>query len=488
MAISLRSGYRYHYVVFAGCRYCIINNKKMTKRLFCAALFCLVALCNSCKSDPEEKVEPIVGLHINEVYSGNPDWIEIYNDLDNDVNISGFILQDDKGAAEEYIIPEGTVVAAKSYLVLEAFSFGISSSNGDELVLLDNNGTQLDKVIIPAMGDGQSYGRVTNGAKEWKIFDKPTKGIDNATVIEEPEENNDLELFINEVYSSNPDWIELYNASDKEIDLSGYILQDDKGVNEEYKIPVGTKISAKSYIVFNEGIDFGFGLSSTNGDKVVLLDLKLSIVDEADIPNMEDGKSYGRVIDGADEWKIFDRPTKGMDNATEIEPDPEPDPVDPALFEDIILTEICGEQKYVEIYNKGSEEVSLVGLILERNEGASSYSFTLTDVIPAGAYRLILFNSHPEELEANDAYVGWDVSSGISDQQTLSIQLITVSSDVISSFQRGVAAWGTSGAERERDYSYSRQDDGTWAYADYTPGAANGEKVKEIVGPGYTAQ
>ena len=465
----------------------------MTKRLFYASLICTITLCYSCKGDSDEDIEPpvtdLTGLFINEIFSSNPDWIELYNGSDDDINISGFILQDDKGVAEEYIIPEGTIIRSKSYLILDAFDFGLSSSNGDELTLLDKNRVQINKVTIPAMDDGKSYGRITDGSASWKIFDKPTKGISNATVIEdEPEENNDLELFINEVYSSNPDWIELYNASDKEIDISGYILQDDKGDNEEYKIPEGTKISAKSYLVFNEGTDFGFGLSSTNGDKVVLLDLELAIVDEVSIPKMEDGKSYGRTTDGAVEWIVFDHPTKGLDNATVFEPEPEPEPVDPALFENIILTEICGEQKYVEIYNKGSEEVSLVGLVLERNEGASSYTFKSTDVIPAGAYRLILFNSHPEELEANDTYAGWDVSSGISDQQTLSIQLITVSGDVISSFQRGVAPWGTSGADRERDYSYSRMDDDTWAYAGFTPGTANGEKTKEITNPDYTAQ
>ena len=463
----------------------------MAKKLFYVALICLIALCNSCdgSDDDNPPVTDLSGLFINEVYSSNPDWIELYNSSSDNINISGFILQDDKGAAEEYIIPEGTVITSKSYLVLDAFKFGLSSSNGDQLALLDKDRKQIDKITIPATNDGQSYGRVTDGSADWKIFNKPTKGINNATVIEDdPEEKSDLEVFINEVYSSNPDWIELYNASDKEVDISGFIMQDDKGANEEFIIPEGTKISAKSYLVFNEGTDFSFGLSSTNGDKVVLLDLQLSIVDEVTLPKMEDGKSYGRVTDGADVWKIFDKPTKGMDNATEIEPEPEPEPVDPSLFEQIILTEICGEQKYVEIYNKGSEEVSLVGLALERNEGASSYIFTSTDVIPAGAYRLILFNSHPDELEDNDTYVGWDVSSGISDQQTLSIQLITISGDVVSSFQRGEFPWGTSGADREREYSYSRMDDGTWAYAGFTPGAANGEKVNEIVNPDYTAQ
>ena len=302
--------------------------------------------------------------------------------------------------------------------------------------------------------------------------------------LEEIEENIGFGVLINEVYSSGPDWIELYNDSDEDIDISGFRLQDDKGAEEEYIIPEGTVITAKSYLVFEE-YDFGFGLSSSNGDKVVLLDLNLAIVDQVILPPMVGNRSYGRVTDGAAEWIVFDRPTKGQDNSTEFEEED----VDPTLFEHIILNEICGEQKYVEIYNKGSEEVSLAGLILERNEGVSSYSFTSTDVIPAGAYRLILFNSHPLSLETNDAFVDWRVLSGISDQQTLSIQLITTNRAVISSFQRGTARWGdTEDVDRVRQYSYSRQDDGTWGYASYTPGAVNGTKVLDIINPGYTAQ
>ena len=459
----------------------------MTKKLFYAALICIVALCNSCKGDSDEGVEnpfsTISGLYINEVYSSNPRWVELFNDSDREIDINGFTLNG--------IIFTGEIkIAAKSYYVVD---FTLSLSSG-RLVLLDPDRKIVDEITFPTLEDGQSHGRVTDGGSDWRIFDSPTKGKDNTSSgdipddPDDPEENIELEVFINEVYSSNPDWIELYNASDDEVDISGFTLQDDKGENEQYILPQGTKIAAKSYLVLDEGTDFIFGLSSSNGDKVVLLDLQLSIVDEVTLPKMEDGKSYGRVTDGADEWKVFDKPTKGMDNATEFEPEPEPEPVDPSLFEHVILTEICGEQKYVEIYNKGSEEVSLVGLMLERNEGASSYIFTSTDVIPAGAYRLILFNSHPDELEDNDSYVGWDVSSGISDQQTLSIQLITISGDVISSFQRGVAPWGTSGAERERDYSYSRMDDDSWAYADFTPGTANGEKTKEIINPDYTSQ
>jgi len=459
-----------------------MKKSKNFKQILCYSLSVLVLLFSSCKGDKEKDIfSDVEGLYINEIFPSNSGWIELYNSNNSSIDISGFIVQSNNGT--RYVFPQGTSISGKSFFVINKgsdFQFDINAG-GDKISLFDKSGAIIEEINMPSISGGKSYARTEDGKTGWGISDNPTKGSSN-TPESEPV---GLQLYINEVYSANPDWIELYNASNKEIDISGFVLQDDKGEAEEFIIPNGTKIAAKSYLVFNETVDFVFGLSSSNGDIVILLDKNREQIDEITIPVMSKGKSYGRATDGAKNWIIFDKPTKGLDNTTEMEDEP----IDSESFINLILTEICGEHKYVEIYNKGSEEVALYGVVLERNEGASSYTFTTTDVIPAGAYRLILFNSHLTELEDNAAYVGWDVSSGISDQQTLSVQLInTADGSVISSFQRGVAPWGTAGAQREKAYSYSLQSDGSWGYAQYTPGAVNAVKEKEIVDPAYTAE
>ena len=167
-------------------------------------------------------------------------------------------------------------------------------------------------------------------------------------------------------------------------------------------------------------------------------------------------------------------------------------PATPADYSKLVLNEICGEHKFVEIYNSGTEEIPLAGVRLQRNDGpaagGSEWLGKTSDVIPAGAYRIFLFNSFTPSLAENPAYTGWTVSSGISDQQILKVALLDPARETIDVFIRGdepLPAWGTGGAERERDYSYSRMSDDTWAYAEPTPGAENGEKVKDIVNPGY---
>ena len=165
-----------------------------------------------------------------------------------------------------------------------------------------------------------------------------------------------------------------------------------------------------------------------------------------------------------------------------------PIPVD---YTALILTEVSGEHKFVEIYNSGTEDIPMRDVKLSRNDGQSSWTGTAADVIPAGAYRLFLFNSFTAGLDSNPAYVGWRVSSGISDQQTLKIAIVDPQENEVSVFIRGdepLPAWGTDGAERRPEGtrpSYSRMNDGTWAWAMDTPGAENGPKTFEIVNPGY---
>jgi hypothetical protein len=205
-------------------------------------------------------------------------------------------------------------------------------------------------------------------------------------------------------------------------------------------------------------------------------------------------KSFSRIPDGTGPF-YFTTPTPDGTNGASTSgltlvpqaPLAAP-PVIPGVdYTKLKLNEICGDQKFVEIYNSGSLAISMQDVKLDRNDGQSSWTGTASDSIPAGAYRLILFNSFTAGLDSNPAYTGWTVSSGISDQQTLKIALINPQGNPIDVFMRGTSPWqSTSGVTRERDYSYSRMTDNTWANATPTPGVVNGEKVKDIENPGYS--
>ena len=105
-------------------------------------------------------------------------------------------------------------------------------------------------------------------------------------------------------------------------------------------------------------------------------------------------KSFSRIPDGTGLF-YFTVPTPNATNGVstagltlvpETQQEPEiPDDVD---YTKLILNEISGEQKYVEIYNSGDVEIPLTGVKLQRNDGQSQWTGGATDVIPAGAYRL----------------------------------------------------------------------------------------------------
>lgn len=294
-------------------------------------------------SEPDDNTdnstdESDVNLLINEVMSapldGEFDFIEIFNPGTEDVDISGFILQDDKGATEQYIIPEGTVIAANSLICFSqaqegnpngSFGFGLSSK-GDKVTFLDSEGKKIDEVETPAMEKGTSYARVSNGAASWHICDTPTKGEDN-----NGESNSDLKgvLMINEVYTfsdqsdiNDLDYIEIYNNSSEDIDMSGLKLWEGGGQEEAWTVPSGKIIPAKDFIVIEcdkeglhgDAVNYpSWGLSK-NDEIIVLADANMNIIDQISTPNMSENETYGRKTDGSTEWVIFAELTKGTSN------------------------------------------------------------------------------------------------------------------------------------------------------------------------------
>lgn len=316
----------------------------MKRDFFCTAAVLLAASAcmTGCKDDSEDDylaVDPsdVACVFINEVCSSGTDWVELCNVSDEAVSLAGFRLQDNKGTEEEYIFPAGASIAAHGYLVLEkdaAFEFGISGY-GDEIKLLDASYRPVDEVVVPALEDGQTYARTSNGGAQWTIVEGGTKGRDNTTAPDEqPEiEESNLGLFINEVFTNNQDeqvsagwddtkdFIELYNASDKDIDLSGFSLNDeDLDEDKKYVFPDGSMIPARSFFTVDAGVDDGSGASfglGKKGDAVYLYDKEDNLVDALeDTGKFEDEEIYsiGRKTDGGPEFVVFTEVSKNASN------------------------------------------------------------------------------------------------------------------------------------------------------------------------------
>jgi hypothetical protein len=141
-------------------------------------------------------------------------------------------------------------------------------------------------------------------------------------------------LVLNEVCGKqipDDDWVEFYNNSSSEIDISGIkIVKTDEvgGVSTIYTAAAGKKIAANSYVLVPTLVasDFGYGIltGGISNTKSVKLEVKTSndvvlssFEKTATVPNVAGhvtGGSYARIPDITGDWAVAATYTKGTAN------------------------------------------------------------------------------------------------------------------------------------------------------------------------------
>jgi hypothetical protein len=166
---------------------------------------------NELMADPASDWSPSDG---NEEYNSMEDeWIEIYNDGFEAVDITGWRLRDAVSDSSwrygfEGVIDPGDVIVVygnEAYAWEEANGFpknGLSMNNsGDTMTLVEADlVTVVDQVTYESFQvlDDRSYGRLPDGAANWEVFDAlnpldppatnlpPTPGMPNVSSPVEP--------------------------------------------------------------------------------------------------------------------------------------------------------------------------------------------------------------------------------------------------------------------------------------------------------------
>ena len=301
-------------------------------------------------------------------YAGMGDVIELYNAGAEAADLSGWQLSDeiDFPADKTYVFPDGSTLAPGEWLVLVAyddvmgtgdFPFGVSSSNEETISLADAGGVVVDAVTFNGALAEISYCRVPDGDDNWQACLQTPGAMNVASddmpsfcgdgVIDEGEACDgdalggqtcvdigdfsggdlgctdactfdttgcvsEMALVLNELSSADTDPIELYNAGDAPVDLSGWILTDDPTDpydpdvdDKELVFADGASIAAGAFLVIDKGDLAGqhpFGLGG-GGDTVRLFNADLELVDSVTYGDTEADISYCRVPDGPDgEW------------------------------------------------------------------------------------------------------------------------------------------------------------------------------------------
>lgn len=185
-------------------------------------------------------------------------------------------------------------------------------------------------------------------------------------------------VIISELYpapptgSGQPEWIELANTSDEDIDISDWEVWDQlASPGHLHTFPAETSFPAKSFLL----IELQIHKLNNGGDGVILIDAEGNTTDEFWYSSSEHGKSWQRLSAVSGDI-VISEPTPEAEHPihtvlSEPEPTPTPTPtpspthtpsptptLDPALIEQhVTLTEFMacpsGGGEWIELYNTG---------------------------------------------------------------------------------------------------------------------------------------
>lgn len=285
------------------------------------------------------------GPRLNEVMAVNhsavtnsrgatPDWIELYNPLDNSFDLGGFRLSTAFGNPSQWIFPAGTIIPANGHLMIW-FDDGRPASvqyeselntgrsldgDSDEVYLFNADGLVVDSVEFGLQAANWSIGRLGDA---WELLAIPTPGAANSAPALL---GNASALLINEWLAASAgqdDFIELFNADALPVALSGLHLTDDlsaPGLTKFQMAPLSF-IAPLGFAEFKADGDpsrgrnhVNFSLDS-NAESLRLSSPTLGVLDTIAFGLQVDGTSEGRQSDGAAGFVPFACPTPGWSNA-----------------------------------------------------------------------------------------------------------------------------------------------------------------------------
>jgi len=123
-------------------------------------------------------------------------------------------------------------------------------------------------------------------------------------------------------YSEYEDWIELYNTSATNIDLTGYYLSDKPTNPTKWVFPAITIPANGHLIIFASGRDeysggnlhSNFKLTQTKPEKIIFSNPSGTIIEQVTLSPNQINHSRGKTTDGASTWSVFTTPTPGATN------------------------------------------------------------------------------------------------------------------------------------------------------------------------------
>ena len=374
----------------------------------------------------------------------NLEFIELYNSNPWAEDVSGYRL----AGQVDYVIPAATAMPAQGYLVVAAnpadmravygltnvlgpYSGGLKTSGSVKLhdeqdsVLLAVDYDSITPWPMGADGTGHSIvlARPSYGEGDPRAWERSELAGGSPGAAEVVQTSALRNVVINEVLAhTDPpavDFIELYNHNFwNAVDVSGCTLSDDPTTNK-FTIPEGTWIPSWpfGFLVFTED-QLGFRLNAAGETVYFRNRAGTQMLDAIRFEAQENGVSFGRYPDGANDWYRLSTPTPEDNNAAPV--------VSPVGFNEIMYhpPSAGDDGQYVELYNNSTHPVALGGW---KVGGGISYEFPSNCVLAARGYLVVgrnttwLLTNYPQ-LNATNTYGNFSGRlSGRGERLTLTV-------------------------------------------------------------------
>lgn len=366
-------------------------------------------------SEPAGPSSRRTGLAISEIMyhpadrldGRNLEFIELFNSEAEPVSLEGWRIS----GAVDYTFPPGTVLAARSYLVVAAAPadmqavYGLGTAVGPFTNSLPNSSGNVrlrnpqDAVLLEVeYSDDSPWPLAADGAGHSLVLARPSYGeadrrawaasnLAGGSPGQEDIASADPyhTIVVNELLTHTDlpqqDFVELYNYGSQAVDLSGCTLSDRADTNK-FVIPNSTVIPAGGFVAFTE-TQLGFAFS-TLGEEVYLKNpAGTRVIDALRFEAQENGVSMGRSPDGAPDFHELATPTSGTANA-------------PRKTRSVVINEIMFSpmsdndlDEFVELRNQSAAPVNVSGW---RFTDGIDFTFPANTTIPANGYLVVARN------------------------------------------------------------------------------------------------
>lgn len=431
------------------------------------------------------------------------DWIELCNETDEAIDLTGFRLSDRADAAG-YTFPEGTEIPADGYLVVrcdggsagEGYAPFSLSSGGGETVRLSCGDVVIDSAVTLATEKDVSIVRGEDGA--WTVSETPTPGFANteagyeaylASVVQPG-----ADVRITELMASNlscitdsdgdfSDWIELTNCGEEGVDLGGYVLSDGGGRSGGWTLPDVKLAAGGRIVVFASGKDRAdaqephtdFSLNRHQGE-VLLYAPDGQIVCSVQYTELGENESYS-LDETTGEWAATESATPGFPNN-----DAGYEAFEQTLSADsplIISEAMSGNGSFlrqsrgqyfdwIELKNQSEEPIDLSGYSITDNLEKTEYCALPAVTLKPGAFFVLLCTGDTPLVKSQYSQLALSL-----DAQNDRLYLVGGEKTVVDCLTLSGAPYGVS-------IGRLSGENGQFYFADPTPGEENSDGYRTI--------